>query len=136
MLLHWGAGVHDLESITLVLPYPPSVNRWIRALGRGRAVLTKEARTYKLQVAEVMSELELDGPIFPSKTPVAVMYQVHPPDRRRRDLSNILKALEDSLNGHLWEDDCQISQFQMVRCPVVPGGQVVLSVSPLQIAVN
>ena len=93
-------------------------------------MLTKEARAYKQQVRQVMEDLALDYPLFDARTPVEVMYYVHPPDNRRRDLSNILKALEDSLNGFLWEDDCQICKFTMVRKEKVMGGQVVLSVCP------
>lgn len=113
-------------------PYPPSVNRWTRALGRGRVVLTKEARDYKASIEERFDRMNLPVPFYTSE-PLAVVYEVHPPDRRRRDLSNILKVLEDSLNGYLWTDDSQIKAFLMVMMSPIPSGRVDLIVQPLEI---
>jgi crossover junction endodeoxyribonuclease RusA len=55
---------------------------------------------------------------------------VHPPDRRRRDLDNILKALLDALQyGGAYQDDSQIDSLQVVRSKSVPGGKVMVLVS-------
>jgi len=117
----------------LSFPYPPSVNRWTRALGRGRVVLTKEARDYKASIEERFDRMNLPVPFYYEHEPLAVVYEVHPPDRRRRDLSNILKVLEDSLNGFLWTDDSQIKAFLMVMLSPIPSGRVDLTVHPLEV---
>lgn len=74
-----------------------------------------------------MQQQQLDYPVFLDE-PLSVVYQVYPPDKRRRDLSNILKALEDSLNGFAWTDDYQISQFIVHRKPSSKPGKVVVSI--------
>lgn len=60
-----------------------------------------------------------------------VIYYVTPPDRRRRDLSNILKALEDALNGYAWTDDYQIGYFAMIRMEAQKPGSVSILISHL-----
>jgi Holliday junction resolvase RusA-like endonuclease len=39
---------------------------------------------------------------------VAVTVACFFPDARRRDGDNVLKAVQDALNGLLWVDDCQV----------------------------
>lgn len=49
----------------------------------------------------------------------------YPPDRRRRDLSNLWKILEDSLtSAGVWEDDSQIDHEEMDRMPPTLDGAV------------
>ena len=52
------------------------------------------------------------------------------PDRRRRDLDNILKSMLDALAGHIYQDDSQIVDLRIVRGEVVKGGSVVFWVEP------
>ena len=52
-----------------------------------------------------------------------------PPDRRRRDLDNILKALLDSIvHAGVIEDDSQIDEIQITRGDVVADGAVVVRI--------
>jgi crossover junction endodeoxyribonuclease RusA len=37
------------------------------------------------------------------------------PDRRRRDLDNVAKAIQDALNGIAWDDDSQIMELSVAR---------------------
>jgi crossover junction endodeoxyribonuclease RusA len=54
---------------------------------------------------------------------------IHPPDRRRRDIDNLQKALLDALaHGGAYYDDSQISRLTVERQHVVPGGKVVVRV--------
>jgi hypothetical protein len=56
---------------------------------------------------------------------LAVTVDVHPPDRRRRDLDNALKALLDALeHGGAYRDDAQIDDLRVRRGVCVPGGCV------------
>ncbi|TWU43995.1 Crossover junction endodeoxyribonuclease RusA [Novipirellula aureliae] len=52
---------------------------------------------------------------------------IHPPDRRRRDIDNVLKALLDALqHGGAYEDDNQIVDLSIhKRCPIKGGKAIV-----------
>lgn len=54
------------------------------------------------------------------------------PDRRKRDLDNIKKALLDSMtHAGVYEDDSQIDDLRSVRRDVVKGGYVIVHVCEL-----
>jgi crossover junction endodeoxyribonuclease RusA len=54
----------------------------------------------------------------------AIIY-VYPPDRRRRDIDNVLKAILDALQrAGVYNDDSQISRLYIERCEPVRGGAV------------
>lgn len=60
---------------------------------------------------------------------LAVEVEAYPPDRRRRDLDNIGKALLDSLEAaSVFEDDGQIDDLRIVRCDVAKPGRVVVRI--------
>ena len=48
----------------------------------------------------------IPGP--PVEGPVEVTIQAHPPDKRRRDLDNIIKPVLDALEGLILVDDSQV----------------------------
>ncbi len=94
------------------LPWPPSVNRYWRNVG-GRAILSKEARDYRQT---------LEGLALCHRWPklggrrVSVEIEACPPDRRRRDLDNVLKAVLDGLTHvGVWHDDSQIDRLTIRR---------------------
>lgn len=93
----------------LTIPYPPSANRiWRNA--RGRTILSKEALSFKRDVAilaKVARVKMLSGP-------VAVRMRVFRP-HKRGDLDNRIKAVLDSLNGIAWEDDEQVETILATR---------------------
>ena len=53
-----------------------------------------------------------------------------PPDKRRHDLSNLLKATEDALQAaHVFRDDEQIDHLEVFRRPVeAPHGRLLVEV--------
>jgi len=55
---------------------------------------------------------------------LTVLLIANPPDRRRRDLDNLAKAVLDGMNGVLYDDDSQIDNLIIRRGGPVPGGQV------------
>ena len=56
----------------------------------------------------------------------------YPPDRRRRDLDNLLKCTQDSLaHAGVYEDDSQIDVLVVVRCNPVPSGRVTVRLQEL-----
>lgn len=103
----------------LELPYPPTVNTMYATVS-GRRVKSKKGREYQKQIVEILSWIKL--PDFGAKR-LSVAVWVHPPDRRKRDLANIDKALMDSLvAGGLFDDDSQIDELRFIRQPVDPKG--------------
>jgi crossover junction endodeoxyribonuclease RusA len=104
------------EIIELNLPFPPSVNQIWRSY-KGRTVLSKKAREFRQQVSMIASNI----PCI-KKGGVRVDINIHPPDRRKRDLDNLLKSLLDSLNGKAYGDDSQVDEIHIYRKEKVKGG--------------
>jgi len=107
------------------LPYPPSVNKYWRHF-RGRAILSKTARQFKSNVQAILYGRK------PIAGRVMVCVFVHPPDMRRRDLDNTLKAVLDAGNGLLWADDSCIDELRIVRRHCTPGGKVEIHVESIE----
>lgn len=100
---------------TFYLPFPPSANRYWRH-NRGRTHLSGEARTYRALIAQEVAysfcEARLDVSIF-----------AHPPDKRKRDLDNMLKQLLDALQfAGAYRDDAQIDRLSIERREVKKHG--------------
>ena len=104
----------------LELPYPPTVNT-MYATFNGRRIKSAKGRAYQATIMAILSLMKL--PDFGNKR-LSVTVWVHPPDRRKRDLANIDKALMDSLvAGGLFNDDSQIDELRFIRQPVDPKKQ-------------
>lgn len=106
----------------LVLPYPPSVNHYWR-MWRGRMVISAEGRRYRGQVEHAMrGTQQLEGPL-------CIAITLFPPDRRRRDCDNTLKALFDAIGqGGGYHDDSQIVWLITIKADLVPGGRAVVRI--------
>jgi crossover junction endodeoxyribonuclease RusA len=107
----------------LHLPWPPSINHYWRRVGC-RTLISREGRTFRTNVCAL-----LGGGGNARKPPaggrIALAMDAFPPDRRRRDLDNILKAVCDSLtHAGIYEDDSQIDALAVRRGPVVPDGRL------------
>ena len=119
-----------MDRIEIALPYPPSVNHYweSRVVRRGAryipSVRVGEAgQRYQESVVRLLDSV----PKFTG--PVRVQVLVQPPDRRQRDLDNVLKALLDSLtNAGVWDDDSQVASLLVVRGDQVDGGAVLVIV--------
>jgi len=67
--------------------------------------------------------------VFPHVGRLAVDIYVNPPDKRKRDLDNIPKALLDALtHAGIWEDDSQIDQLTITRGPVIKQGLAIVTI--------
>jgi len=112
--------------LTLFLDWPPTVNNYYAHTKRG-VYLSAKGRKYSHSVELDVQEQAPD--IYITET---VLMEVHlfPPDRRRRDLDNYMKALQDSLvKAGLIEDDSLIDQLFIYRGEVVKGGLVLVEIT-------
>lgn len=111
---------------TLLLPYPPSVNRLYRIAG-GRiyksAVFKRWAEESR-QMLDLQLATRQQGLRKIDKT-CTLHIQLGRPDKRRRDVDNPLKGLLDLLQDlDLLEDDCLIQSLTIEWSPNVVGVQV------------
>jgi len=114
--------------LCLTLPYPPSVNHYWRRRGR-MYFISKEGIFYREAVMQNACDAGITAPIT-GWLHVSVLASA--PDRRRRDLDNISKALLDALaHAGLYADDAQISRLEL--CWMEPGhAQVHVTVRELE----
>jgi len=112
------------HSFSFTLPIPPSVNHLYANIARGRA----KTRKYLDWITE--AAIELNQQHVPEITPpYKVEYAVGRPDKRKRDVANMEKALSDLLvtqgvltddskindNRQRWDDTVEPG---FVRCTV------------------
>lgn len=116
-----------MSPLTLIFPWPPSVNRLWRSVligGKVRTLLSKEGRDYSEEVWAIVKKKtgpkaeKLLGEVY-------VDIYASPPDSRRRDLDNILKSVFDSMTkAGVWADDSQVGEIRIQRGPKTEGGMV------------
>jgi crossover junction endodeoxyribonuclease RusA len=112
----------------LVIPFPPSVNRMYRVF-RGRAIVSAVGRAYRAAVTEALA----GTPKTAGRVSVRIV--AHPPDNRRRDLDNLLKASLDGLvHGGALEDDSQIDDLRIVRGENKRHGELSVVIQPVEAA--
>jgi crossover junction endodeoxyribonuclease RusA len=123
------------DTITIKLPFPPSVNTYYRhiTMGKGaRTLISAKDREYRDTVVGEccvahLTNIHLGGRL-------AVKVTLYPPDRRKRDLDNFNKGLLDALtHAGIWGDDSQIDDLRVVRGAVAKGGYVLVEVRELEV---
>lgn len=123
--------------LTIVLPFPPSVNGYWRHVVIGKSVrtlLSAAGREFKRKVARAL-QAQLGGQREPILGHCRLYVALHAPDRRRRDVDNYAKALLDSLTeAGVWADDSQIRDLRLVWGAVLPGGKAVVTIRQLPAA--
>ncbi|HCI6019558.1 MULTISPECIES: RusA family crossover junction endodeoxyribonuclease [Klebsiella] len=116
-----------MSHYSFTLPYPPSVNSYWRR-GNGRTYINKKGVEYRAAVRETLVTLGID---INTAARLDVRIIAHMPDKRRRDIDNILKAVLDSLeHGGFMQDDSQIDVLKVTRAGsgVVRGGLLCVKV--------
>ena len=99
--------------INVRLPWPPTINTYYGNAKNGRKYLTARGRKYKESAGlELLSQEAPKG----LEGRLVVSIDAYPPDRRKRDIDNILKPLLDCLTDYgLWIDDEQIDDLRIRR---------------------
>lgn len=110
------------------IPYPPSVNTYWRFVPNQfktpRVLLSAKARAYKTIVATLVKrpKVPLMGELF-------MTILCFPPDRRRRDMDNILKGCFDALQyAGIYDDDSQIVEFYFKKGAIIKGGELKIEI--------
>ena len=114
------------------LPFPPSANTYYRAIprrikGRLRAVniLSEKGREYPKKCKIAIGF----WPHEPITGRLMMLVDLFPPDKRKRDLDNYIKPLQDALTKcRIFEDDSQIDILLINRREIVPGGKVIVTI--------
>ena len=97
--------------VGLSLPWPLSVNHYWSHV-RGRAFISKRGEEYRATVCAIVAARKLKT----MTGPLTMIILATPPDKRRRDLDNLLKVPLDSLQkANLYPDDYQIADLHITR---------------------
>jgi len=114
------------ENYILLLPFPPTVNSYYTLSQRGMYI-SKKGTCFAKKVEEAVHE-QLPGVCIDYH--VLLEVTLFPPDKRKRDLDNYMKALQDSLIkcGFL-KDDSLINQLFIYRGEIVKEGLVKIEFS-------
>lgn len=111
----------------LTLPWPPTVNTYYRNIA-GKTLISAKGREYRAAVADQVL-IQRGAKLFAGR--LAVQIVAHVPDKRRRDLDNLLKCTLDSLtHAGVWLDDSQIDSLTISRGPI--GGMLKVSVQEVE----
>ncbi len=106
------------------LPYPPSINHYWRRVGY-RTLISREGRRFRQEVVATLAAMNVQ----PVRGDVAVNIIIHPPDRRRRDVDNVIKALLDALeHGGAYGDDSQIVDLSIKKLHPIEGGKTIVRI--------
>lgn len=114
--------------MTLELAWPPSVNHYYRHVGRN-VVVSREGRRYRDYVIWVLKGYALK----PLTGNLEVWMTFYPPDRRRRDLDNCVKCLQDALQqGGLFLDDFQIKKLHLEMADPIKNGKCFIRIEEIK----
>lgn len=113
--------------ISLVLPVPPSANRYWRKTNRGQVYVSPEAIAYKRDVAMLCRSERLAA----LEGPVSLTMRFFRA-RRSGDLDNRTKVLLDSLQGHLYANDSQIRELHCYLGDDAKNPRVEVEIKPME----
>ncbi len=106
------SAVNSVGPLTIILPFPPTLNHSSMPDGRGGRYLTDEHRRFRTAVAWLVQHRRLariDGRL-------AIHIDLYPSDNRRWDIDNRAKAVLDALqHAGLFKDDSAVDDLHIVR---------------------
>ena len=114
--------------IEITLPWPPTVNTYWRNFN-GRTIISAKGREYRQAVADQVLIQRVAKHVDYA---VKVEIKAYRPDRRRRDLDNLLKALLDSLtHSGVMQDDALIEDLRVYWADEI-GGMVKVTIEGME----
>jgi crossover junction endodeoxyribonuclease RusA len=113
--------------ITFYLPMPPTINHYYGQSGK-RKFISDAGKKFRAKVQEIVAHA--GHAIIEGRVMLAV--SIYPSSKRKQDLDNRLKPLQDALtHAGVWIDDEQIDVLHVVRREVVKGGYVTVVITEL-----
>ena len=118
-----------MKPIYLTLSHPPTANTYYRNIGH-RTIISKRGRQFALSVqSDVLTQLgrppKLTGRL-------AVLLRVNSPDKRKRDIDNVVKPSLDALTkAGVWQDDSQLDEIQILRGEIRKPGSLFVEIREL-----
>jgi Holliday junction resolvase RusA-like endonuclease len=90
-----------------------------------RTLVSRGGRLFRERVRALLAARR----VTPLAGPLAVEVELYPPDRRRRDIDNALKALLDALqHGGAYADDGQVVRLTVSKRDPAEGGKALVRV--------
>jgi crossover junction endodeoxyribonuclease RusA len=109
-----------MDVLRFELPYPPSINHYYIHSASG-VMLGAKGKSYRRDATFLLHKYRN---ICKDKR-LAVTINVFPPDKRKRDIDNILKCLLDAMeHANVFDNDNQIDMLTVIRRNVVKDGCV------------
>ena len=109
----------------VTLPWPPTVNTYYSVF-RGRKLLSKQARAYKKECSFFLKSIGMDCEL-------QIEIACHMPDKRKRDLDNLLKPLLDVMTDNgVFKDDSQIADLRIYKTDYGEKGTVTIAIKELE----
>lgn len=107
----------------ILLPWPPTVNHYY-TVARGRKILSTKGRAYKAYAVKCMTVQRI-AKLDAEAAPFGLHILARPPDKRRRDLDNLLKPIIDSLVDYgAIPDDWMVHDIRIQRLNRIDDGQI------------
>lgn len=98
--------------ISIELPWPPTINSYWRRRG-DRYFISKQGKQFRRDTILLCSKYK---GLFCNDERLKLTVKAYPPDKRRRDIDNLLKVLCDSLEAaQIFKDDCQLDEIYIKR---------------------
>lgn len=113
------------KSEQLILPMPPSANRYWRHVG-GRVYVSKEARSYRELVGWEGAKAGLE--VLTGDVSVSVIVRRQ---HKRGDIDNYLKVLFDAMQGVMIVNDKQIKRVDVEIIEGAEEGEVLVEIEEI-----
>lgn len=119
-----------MKAYNLKLPWPPTVNHYWKHSRRGHYI-SEKGINYRQQIIDIIKQQNLN---INTQSRIKISITANPPDRRRRDLDNLPKAVFDALtHAEFWADDNQIDYMSIERGERVAGGRLDVQVWEMEL---
>jgi len=117
-----------MKEVFIDLPFPPTVNSYYGHNTRGIKYVSKRGRVFRDLCAEMCNEQNVYNMRIDTRISLDVI--LYPPDKRKRDLDNYMKALQDALTlSNVWTDDELIDGLHIHRGKLLTGGKCSVRIS-------